>query len=322
MNVTNYYYVDSFAHIINNDIRASSEDIHNHVVVKYPGDPTTKQVTSGFQKKEFWADDNIKGGNIKTYISEQYNIDPLSVPLVPTDFEHWLEFGKRFNSNKLYGNMPRIYQVGYNILANQMRPMYRGEITVIGMSYLKPYDIVFINDYHNKMWGPIEVETVKHKFDANGFVTHITPNAVINYMKPGKVAELGFMQGLRLPSPLGFMGNIVGFNLFSKIGAGSAAVSGASLAALGLAGGAALPWVAALAAIPATMGLKIGFSLWNWGVGKFMGRDIVNITGLWQGSKPLVAGMEGAYKDDIVVHMIDRVRSLFDFQVSLGLVEQ
>jgi len=308
--VTNYHYVDSYSHIINNNIRSSSEDVYNHVVVKYPGDPTFNQ-TSEYQFKEFWADDNIKGGNIRTIVSEQNNIDPLSVPGWSQDLEHWKEFRKKFSSRKLYGGLPRVYQVGYNILANHMRPMYRGEITVIGMPYVRPYDILFVNDTYNKMWGPIEVETVKHRFSEDGFTTEITPNAVITYMNPGKVAELGFMNGLRLPIPGIMSADIVNWKVLTSFTEASTAVA----IALGLVS--APTWLTAIPAIGAIARYKVGLSLWNWGVATFMGRDVINLVGLWKNNRPMVAGMEGAYKDSIQVHMLDKVMNLLDFDRNL-----
>lgn len=314
MNVVNYYYIDSFSHIISNDIRASAEDVYNHVIVKYPPDPTLKQTTD-LMSKEFWADDNIRGGNVRTYVSEQRNIDPLSVPFLPGDFEQWLEFRQKVGSKKLYGKLPRVYQVGYNILANHMRPMYRGSITVIGMPYVKPYDIIFINDYYTNMWGPIEVETVKHRFNSEGFTTEIVPNAVISYMHPGKVAELAFMQGLQLPL-IGL--EMINWSIVKTIGTVSG-VAGTA-AGIGTAAGAtsaALPWVIGLGGFGGALGLCLSMSMWNMGVGKFLGRDIINVCGLWLNSRPLTAGMEGAYKDNVQVHMLDNIQNLVDFDVMI-----
>lgn len=321
--IVNYYHVDSFSHIIRNDIRASAEELSNHVIIKYPSDPSTSQAHK-FRTREFWADDNIKGGHIRTYVSEQNNIDPLSAPILADETERYMDLGKLFHSKRLFGNLPRVYQVGYNVLANQMRPMYRGELTVIGMPYLRPYDIVFINDFQNNMYGPIEVETVKHRFSVEGFTTEITPHAVISYMNPGRVMQLNIMQGLRLPGIFGTLGDIITPSLwqgFAGAGIGGTVLygSGVTVGALATLGAWAVhPYVGVgMGVFSAVLLTKIIFSIWDWGFGMMMGRDIINLCGLWKGTNPLVAGMEGAYKDNIRVHIMDRIRSLFDFENAL-----
>lgn len=56
--------------------------------------------------------------------------------------------------------------------------------------------------------------------------------------------------------------------------------------------------------------------LWSKGLARVMGRDIINVTGLFYNGVPFVAGMEGAYKDSYRVHFEDWVTNLVTFSAS------
>ena len=319
--VVNYYQVDSNYHIIENNIRVSSEEVSNRVVLQYSGNPSFK-IPHEFLTTEFTADDNIRGGNVKTYTSYQRNIDPISVPLLPHDWVTSYHVNSTFKNWKVCGYLPRQYLVGSNILANQMRPMYRGSLKVIGMPHLKPFDIVFINDLANDIWGPIEVETVIHNFSAEGFTTEITPNAVISYLHPSRVLELGIMQGLRHPI-FPFLGDLMDMNLYSRItnvifGTGIGTTGFASAGILGRLIWASSPTLFGAATIASgVFALRSIFSLYSWALDKIMGRDVIHLCGLWNQGQPWVAGMEGAYKDNVLVNIADRWDNLFKMQSTI-----
>lgn len=311
--VVNYYIVDSFIDIIDNSISASSEEISNRVVLSYPIDPAMKKKDSVITR-EFLADDNIKGGNIRTFASYQNNIDPLSFPMMSTEWIEAYTIRNSFMNKKRYGYVPAGFNVGYNILANHMRPMYRGTLTIVGTPSIKPYDIVIINDVANQMWGPIEVEAVKHRFGMDGFTTEITPNAVVSYMNPGKALEIKLMRGLKHPL-FPFLGNMLDLNIYGKF-----ETLGKTVLTGGLAGGLILGYMVGGPAGLVTMGVlesvlaaNFTFSSYSWALGKVMGRDVIDLCGLWYRSQPYVAGMEGAFKDDIKVHILGEWMSYLKF---------
>jgi len=340
MPVRNYYYVDSLRHIVDNSIRASSEEISNYVKIRYPADPTTSKNTGNWHTNEFFADDNIKSSNLRSYISYQNNIDPSSL---------WIFGGVKFLSNietVWGGRIPTVYRVGYNVLANMMRPMYRGSLTLLGMPQLRSWDILFIRDLYNGMYGPIEIEQVVHKIDQNGFVTIITPNAVVYPQDPALKYELEFM-------------NVFGNPIFDKlvdvrkkltdvalaVGGGTAAmgiatsapatvavadvlattigtgfmgyIAGASAISGAISG--TMPWVAGISTAVAVPAFFLGNSILNWTIGKFLGRDCIDIVGLMYKGKPFTAGMEGMYKDSYKVHIMDKIYSMFDFMDTINM---
>ena len=67
-----------------------------------------------------------------------------------------------------------------NHMAEAIRPMYRGHITVLGRN-IKPYDRVVLIDTNKDMIGMFEVEHVQHSFTSDGgWVTEIVPCALVH----------------------------------------------------------------------------------------------------------------------------------------------
>jgi hypothetical protein len=61
-------------------------------------------------------------------------------------------------------------------LAIAMRPMYRGELKIVGR-HVQPWDIINIYDNYNCIYGPIEVDRVTHEFSRDtGWITTIEPH--------------------------------------------------------------------------------------------------------------------------------------------------
>jgi hypothetical protein len=69
-----------------------------------------------------------------------------------------------------------------NHMAEAIRPMYRGNLKIIGR-HIKPYDKIVLVDTWKDMFGVIEVDRVIHNFHPElGWVTTITPHAFVNPM--------------------------------------------------------------------------------------------------------------------------------------------
>jgi len=359
MPIRNYYYVDSLRHIVDNSIRASSEEISNHVKIRYPEEPKDNPNTGAWRTHEFFADDNIKTSNLKSYISYQNNIDPSSFGV----FEWFNDFIR--NVQTVWGGrIPTVYRIGYNVLANMMRPMYRGSLTLLGMPQLKVWDIIFIRDLYNGMYGPIEIEQVVQRIDQKGFLTTITPNAIVYPQDPVIKYEIAAMNGFGVPffgsamglgkgimkAAVGAMGlgtaaagtgiavtGVVGTGVAAEVVSGGLAASGALAAGVGptaagvavtatsgvysaiAASGAyttamtALPWVTGISAAVVIPAFLLGNSIMSWTIGKFLGRDCIDVIGLTYKGQPYVAGLEGMYKDSFKVHIMDKIYSIFDF---------
>ena len=65
-------------------------------------------------------------------------------------------------------------------LVNAGKQMYSGEILIVGNPKIETDDVCILSDDYLNMHGPIEVQAVTHMFSyETGFVTEITPNAVL-----------------------------------------------------------------------------------------------------------------------------------------------
>lgn len=72
------------------------------------------------------------------------------------------------------------YDYAHGVLANEAREMYNGRLTIIGNPDIKPYDIVFLHDEKNCMFGPFEVASVTHIMSKHtGFTTEIRPHMCV-----------------------------------------------------------------------------------------------------------------------------------------------
>jgi murein DD-endopeptidase MepM/ murein hydrolase activator NlpD len=70
---------------------------------------------------------------------------------------------------------------GVSLLFNSLKEAYSGSLISIGNGKISPYDVCYVFDEYNDMYGPIEVEQVIHRFSQkNGFITEITPDLMVH----------------------------------------------------------------------------------------------------------------------------------------------
>ena len=105
------------------------------------------------------------------------------------------------------------------LLKESLKEGYRGSLILMGNPKIRPYDIVYIADEYNDMWGPVEVEQVVHRFSQqHGFVTEIIPAMCIHVNEivtmatqdvMGLVAEAA-MKGINMQSLPGIGATLMG----------------------------------------------------------------------------------------------------------------
>lgn len=72
-------------------------------------------------------------------------------------------------------------------LKEGLKDIYQGEITILGDASIRPYDLVYMADTYERMYGFFEVEQVVHHFTPEtGFITSITPNACVTINDPAR----------------------------------------------------------------------------------------------------------------------------------------
>lgn len=223
--VRNDHIINSFNHIIKNNITASSDEIFNKVVMTFPkSEPvfsSQEWSPSDLAKKthtyECMVDDDIEEDKIKEYHTFQKNIDTNFYDLLTSTIKlaspnkSWIFAGNDkvhgiVNKIKNFKNIgenvfdvikpeswqkyPTYMRVAMNILAKQMEKMYTGDVTIWGNSQIKPWDIIHIDDIVVDMKGSFEVEQVIHRFDSeSGFISIIKPNLITHVQNPDSMMD-------------------------------------------------------------------------------------------------------------------------------------
>jgi len=176
-----YHYIRNGVDIVTNNIAATTREMFNTVVMRYPAE----QVTSNdWPLVPDFIQRAISGNEEQTQISAE--TEWTSWP-PPTRGHIGLQFDDSVTlADKKIGvftdiNVTREDQaakVATNMLTKYMRSMYRNDLCLLGR-VIKPWDQLIINDKFIDMYGPVEVERVVHHYSAeDGWKTHIVPHAV------------------------------------------------------------------------------------------------------------------------------------------------
>lgn len=142
------FYTSSYD-IIENNIRASEENIYTNVIVNYDGKQTPV----------LYADADIRYDKQKTRVVEADIV---------------AKFADYYTSEVVatyYGN---------SALRDNLKDMYKGNLLVMGDPTVKPHDMMYIGDEINDLQGNCLVKSVTHHFSLEtGFVTSIEPDLLI-----------------------------------------------------------------------------------------------------------------------------------------------
>lgn len=159
--VQKYFYASSYFNIISNNIRTNA-DIYNAVTVKDKDTTESDGITVS-------VDDNLDPQYLKQFYFGSRNVT-----------KHWYSLTAR-----LTNDMKHLY--GWSLLIEKLNEMYQGELCILGEPDLMPFDCVIINDAYNQIYGPVEVNSVVHRFSPDeGFITFVEPHLCV------RVADLAF----------------------------------------------------------------------------------------------------------------------------------
>lgn len=176
------HYISSFSHILANNIKENTSGVATQVTAvsdgKYPvtvaldkSISSEKQVEKTVETGLFF--DNVMGSGV-------FGIaQPLFNPI---------EFAR--GAAKLSQGAPdelSARRVALAHLKESLKDIYGGELIVIGSPDIRPHDLVYLADVYERMYGIFEVEQVVHHFTSDmGFITSITPNALVSVNDPGR----------------------------------------------------------------------------------------------------------------------------------------
>ena len=160
-----YHTIDSDKNLIRNNIIASNKNVVNAVAVHYKDEDEDELKVLEMKASSTIEDSDINQANIAEFA---HNIKSKEMAL-------------------RYGQGSLIYG---------MKEMYRGELMILGNPRIKPWDICYLFDHQNDMFGPVEVKAVTHMFShETGFITEIVPNAVVI---ANEVSSTPIIDGLKL----------------------------------------------------------------------------------------------------------------------------
>jgi hypothetical protein len=176
------HYLSSFSHILSNNIQENINDVSTVVTAvsdgKYPvtvaldkGAPPERQTEKTVETGLYF--DNIRGSGFFGVLH------PLFHP-----FETIRGISK---STQGAPDELTARRVALSHLKESIKDIYTGELTVIGSPDIRPHDLVYLADVYERMYGIFEVEQVVHHFTPDlGFITSITPNALVTINDPAR----------------------------------------------------------------------------------------------------------------------------------------
>lgn len=161
--------------ILSNNVKADGSRLFTAAVPLYTNDGTT----GGLEALEpVWADYDIRSSFQKTEVIDTTVV--MDWGLIPA----WMEAAGTFIHNVASDNgtqtQRHAYRFASSAVAESFRDMYQGEIVVIGDPAVKPYDLMYVDDYYSRMHGTAEVGRVVHQFSMEtGFITSIKPDLTV-----------------------------------------------------------------------------------------------------------------------------------------------
>jgi hypothetical protein len=172
----NHHFAHSAIDIIKNGITTSQEFMANRVVVGHPTESRFKKVgkdkSAGLvvyqhprkpETYELGYNDDIQPSDARVRVITEPNATN--------------EFQARFCAK--------------SNLSEALRPMYRGQIFLRGHEKVWPYDVVWLNDEYNGIYGPVEVESVVDHMDSSGYHVGIVPHALVINENGSEYADAG-----------------------------------------------------------------------------------------------------------------------------------
>jgi endonuclease YncB( thermonuclease family)/inosine/xanthosine triphosphate pyrophosphatase family protein len=176
------HYLSSFTHILSNNIKENTNGVATQITAvsdgKFPvtvsldkSAPPEKQVEKTVETGLYW--DNPKGEGVFGLLHPIFH---------PLETARGIAKHAQGEPDELTAR-----RVALSYLKENLKDIYGGEIIVVGNTDIRPYDLVYLADIYNRMYGIFEVEQVVHHFTPEtGFITSITPNAFVTVNDPAR----------------------------------------------------------------------------------------------------------------------------------------
>jgi len=176
------HYLSSFTHILSNKIQENINDVATVVTAvsdgKYPVTVALDKAASPERQVEKTVEtglyfDNIRGSGFFGILHPIFH---------PFETVRGISKMAQGSPDELTAR-----RVALSHLKESVKDIYTGELIVIGSPDIRPHDLVYLADVYERMYGLFEVEQVVHHFTPElGFVTSITPNALVTVNDPSR----------------------------------------------------------------------------------------------------------------------------------------
>ena len=212
--VVNHHLANSYEDIIENSIVATSDQMYNHVEMLIPDDADdTNNPANATKRVQAWVSFDQDPDYLRTYQTYQKNVrtslwyDKNAADVFYDEASAGVQSNHQGISKALGLDETVVAQ---SILMNAVRPMYQGNLVLLGNPNIKPWDIVHIHDDTLEMYGPIEVEQVVNTISVSGgYTTHIVPNLCVYYKSASRAVDNILLDFSSKINTLGFFWNII-----------------------------------------------------------------------------------------------------------------
>ena len=176
------HYLSSFSHIISNQIQENLNGVSTVVTAVSDGKhPVTVALDKG-APAERQTEKTVETG---LYYDNMIGTGFLGVlhPIM-----HPMETIRGIAKN-VQGTPDELSakRVALAHLKESIKDIYGGELIIIGNADIRPFDLVYLSDVYERMYGMFEVEQVVHHFTPElGYITSITPNALVTVNDPAR----------------------------------------------------------------------------------------------------------------------------------------
>jgi hypothetical protein len=182
------HYASSFDNILSNGIKENLAGVATVVTAlsdgKHPvtvhfdkGVSPERQIEKTVETGLLW--DNAIGNGLFGFLQ------PLLHPIEAMRAVSKLATG---SSDELSARRVALYH-----LKESLKSIYDGELLIIGDSDIRPHDLIYIADVYERMYGMVEARQIVHHFTPDtGFVTAITPSALVSVNDPVRYSLLSY----------------------------------------------------------------------------------------------------------------------------------
>lgn len=179
------HHINSFQHILNNGIQQNTDGVSTVVTATTRGkDPVTVHFDKGAppeRQMEKKVESGLWFDKPKGIMGNLFN------PQAATR--------NAFNVINAQPDELLANRVARYHLKKSLQDIYQGEIVILGDASIRPHDLIYLGDAYEQIYGMFEVEAVTHHFTSEtGFVTSITPNALVTVNDPMRWSAMAMMK--------------------------------------------------------------------------------------------------------------------------------